>query len=204
VLVNNAGLVTKERGVTEDGIETTFAVNHLGYFLLTGLLLDLVVKSAPSRIVVVSSAGHYRGDMDLADPGYGKGGWGIMKAYQRSKLGNVLFTRLLAKKLAGQNVTVNALHPGAVATGIWAKAPGWAKPFIAVLGRLFFITAEEGGATIVYLATSPDVEGKTGLYFEKNQEKKSARAARDDALAEKLWVLSEKLTSLSPEGRGPG
>ena len=197
VLVNNAGLVTQKRTVTEDGFETTFAVNHLGYFLLTNLLLDLVVKSAPSRIVVVSSTGHYQGTMDLGDLGFEKGGWSIMNAYRRSKLGNVLFTKALAKRLEGKGVTVNALHPGGVATPIWDKAPWFTQPILAIVKRLFMITPEEGGATIVYLANSPDVEGKTGLYFEENKVKAPNPLANDDALAEKLWAESEKLVGLT-------
>ena len=117
VLVNNAGLATRRREVTEDGIERTFAVNHLGPFLLTNLLLDLLVKSAPARIVNVASSEHYDATMDLADLGFERGGWGTVKAYRRSKLGNVLFTRALANRLEGKGVTVNAVHPGAVATG---------------------------------------------------------------------------------------
>ena len=109
VLVNNAGLATQRREVTEDGIERTFAVNHLGPFLLTNLLLDLLVKSAPARIVNVASSEHYDATMDLADLGFERGGWGMVKAYRRSKLGNVLFTRALANRLEGKGVTVNAV-----------------------------------------------------------------------------------------------
>jgi NAD(P)-dependent dehydrogenase (short-subunit alcohol dehydrogenase family) len=196
VLVNNAGTVFNERGVTENGIERTFAVNHLGYFLLTNLLLDLVVKSAPSRIVVTASTGHYRGTMDLEDPGFEKGGYGIMAAYSRSKLANVMMTRSLAKRLEGKGVTVNSLHPGAVATNIWAGAPGWTQPLLSVIKSLFMISPEEGGRTITYLATSPEVEGKTGLYFEKNRPKECARLAKDEALAERLWTLSAGLVKL--------
>jgi retinol dehydrogenase-14 len=123
VLVNNAGLATRRREVTEDGIERTFAVNHLGPFLLTNLLLDLLVKSAPARVVNVASSEHYGATMDLADLGFERGGWHMAKAYGRSKLGNVLFTRALARRLEGKGVTVNAVHPGAVATGIWDCAP---------------------------------------------------------------------------------
>jgi len=196
VLVNNAGAVFSERGVTKDGIENTFALNHLGYFLLTNLLLDLLVKSAPSRIVVVSSAGHSRGTMDLDDLGFEKGGYSIMAAYSRSKLGNVLMMRGLVKRLEGKGVTVNALHPGGVATNIWAGAPGWAKPLLAVVKLLFLISPEEGGQTITYLASSPEVEGKTGLYFEKNTPKTCAPLGKDDALAEKLWAKSAELVKL--------
>ena len=196
VLVNNAGTVNAERQVTKDGLENTFAVNHLGYFLLTNLLLDLVVKSAPSRIVVVSSTGHYAGTMDLDDLGFEKGGYSIMGAYRRSKLANVMMTRSLSKRLEGKGVTVNALHPGGVATGIWDRAPKWSQPILSVVKKLVLITAEEGGKTLSYLATSPEVEGKTGLYFEKNKPKECAALAKDEVLAEKLWVKSAELVKL--------
>jgi retinol dehydrogenase-14 len=192
VLVNNAGTVYDKRTVTVDGFEATWAVNHLAPFLLTKMLLDRVVQSAPARIVVVSSTGHYRGSMDLNDVGYEKGGYFIMGAYARSKLANVLMTRSLAKMLEGKNVTVNALHPGAVATNIWAGAPGWTQPLLAVLKSLFMISPKKGAETITYLATSPEVEGKTGLYFEKNKAKKPSALGLDEGLAEQVWRLSEQ------------
>ncbi len=195
VLVNNAGTVNEHRTLTKDGIESTFAVNHLGYFLLTNLLLDLLVKSAPSRIVVVSSAAHYRGTMDLEDLGFEKGGYGIMKAYTRSKLANVMMTRSLAKRLEGKGVLVNALHPGGVATGIWDRAPKWTQPILAVVKKLVLITPEEGGKTLSFLATSPEVS-VSGKYFEKNKQKGCAPLARDEALAEKLWAKSAELVKL--------
>jgi NAD(P)-dependent dehydrogenase (short-subunit alcohol dehydrogenase family) len=195
VLVNNAGTVNVRRTLTVDGIESTFAVNHLGYFLLTNLLLDLIVASAPARIVNVSSVGHYRGTLDFDDLGFERG-YQIMKAYSRSKLGNVLFTHTLAEKLQGTGVTVNALHPGGVATNIWSGAPGWTKPILAVAKRLFMITPAEGARTITYLASSPDVEGKTGLYFEKNRPKVPSKLAQDDALADRLWAASARLVKL--------
>lgn len=195
LLVNNAGTVSASRTVTTDGLETTFAVNHLGYYLLTRLLLDLIQASAPARIVNVSSAGHYRGTMDFADLGYERG-YSIMGAYTRSKLGNVLFTRKLARALEGKGVTVNALHPGGVATNIWSGAPGWSMPLLAVAKKLFMITPAQGAQTITYLAMSPEVEGKTGLYFEKNRPKQAAKLALDDALADKLWSESARLVKL--------
>jgi NAD(P)-dependent dehydrogenase (short-subunit alcohol dehydrogenase family) len=196
VLVNNAGTVFKDRTVTEDGIEATFAVNHLGYFLLTQLLLDRIVRSAPARIVNVASIGHRRGTMDFEDLGFERG-YQIMKAYGRSKLGNVLYTRLLAQKLAGTGVTVNCLHPGAVATNIWSGAPGWAKPLLWIIGKFAFISAEEGGRRIVQLVTSPELSGVTGQYFENGRVVDPAPLGRDDALARRLWQESERLTGLT-------
>jgi retinol dehydrogenase-14 len=195
VLINNAGAVFAQRTVTSDGIEATFAVNHLGYFLLTNLLLDVIKASAPARIVNVASVGHYRGTMDFDDLGFERG-YQIMRAYSRSKLGNVLFTHTLAKQLEGTGVTVNALHPGAVATNIWSGAPGWAKPILAVAKSLLMISPAQGGQTLVYLATSPEVEGKTGLYFEKNRPRTPASLARDETLARRLWSESARLVGL--------
>ncbi|HWL89163.1 MAG TPA: SDR family oxidoreductase [Polyangiaceae bacterium] len=191
ILVNNAGSVSPTRQVTVDGFEQTFAVNHLGYFLLTTLLLDLLKASAPARIVNVSSVGHTRGTMDFDDLQMEKD-YNVMRAYGRSKLGNVLFTRELAKRLEGTGVIVNCLHPGTVRTSIWDHAPWYTKPLLAV-GKLFMISAEEGGDTIVYLATSPEVEGKTGGYYEKNRLIDPAPLAKDEALAKKLWDVSNTL-----------
>lgn len=196
VLVNNAGLATRRREVTEDGIERTLAVNHLGPFLLTNLLLDLLVKSAPARVVNVASVEHYNATMDLSDLGYERGGWNITKAYGRSKLGNVMFTRALAKRLEGKGVTVNAVHPGAVATGIWDVAPGWMQPIIWLLKKLIMITPEKAAKSIVQLALSAAVEGKTGLYFNQLKPKEPSKLALDDALAERLWAESARLVKL--------
>jgi len=194
ILVNNAGSVSDRRQVTEDGLEQTFAVNHLGYFLLTTLLLDLIEASAPARIVNVASVGHYKGDMAFDDLQY-EHGYGIMKAYQRSKLGNVLFSLELARRLADKGVTVNAMHPGGVATQIWSRTPRFAQPILAV-AKLAMVTPEEGGDRIVYLATSPEVEGKTGGYYEKDRLRTPSELARDTALQAKLWTVSEQLTSI--------
>jgi retinol dehydrogenase-14 len=195
ILVNNAGSVNADRVTTEDGLEKTFAVNHLGYFLLTNLLLDLVQKSAPARIVNVSSVGHRHGDIDFENLQFEKGGYSIMASYGRSKLANVMFTRELARRLEGKNVLVNCLHPGAVATEIWSHAPWFARPFLAI-AKLFMITSEEGGDRIVYLAMHPAVEGQTGGYYEKNQLKHPSRPAQDDAVAKKLWDVSAQLVKL--------
>ena len=196
VLVNNAGGVNKTRRLTVDGIETTFAVNHLGYFLLTNLLLDLLVRSAPARVVTVASVGHRRGTLDFDDLGYERG-YAIMRAYSRSKLANVLFAAELARRLAGTGVTSNSLHPGSVATNIWSGAPLWAKPLIQILYRPFFISAAAGAATIVQLAASPDLEGVTGKYFEKGVAVAPAPLAQDEALAKRLWDVSAKMVGLT-------
>jgi retinol dehydrogenase 14 len=195
ILVNNAGSVNDKRQLTTDGIEQTFAVNHLGYFLLTNLLLDLLEKSAPARVVNVASVGHKQGDLDFDNLQYEKGGYGIMKAYGRSKLGNVLFTAELARRLAGKGVTVNCLHPGAVATSIWSHAPGYARPLLAI-AKLFMITPEQGGDRIVHLAAGADVEGETGGYYVKDKRVAPSALGRDEALAKKLWEVSAKLVAL--------
>jgi retinol dehydrogenase-14 len=196
VLVNNAGTVYASRTVTQDGIEATFAVNHLGGFLLTNLLLDLLTGSAPARIVNVSSVGHYNGTMDFDDLGYERGGYQIMRAYSRSKLASILFTRSLAERLAGTGVTANALHPGAVATGIWSRAPWFARPVLAVAKRFFMIPPAEGAERIVYLATSVDVAETTGLYFEHDRPKEPSPLAQDVTTAERLWDESARLVGL--------
>lgn len=193
ILVNNAGLVSTRRRLTEDGVESTFAVNYLSVFFLTNLLLDRLRASAPARVVIVSSASHYAGTLDFDDLGFARG-YQIMRAYSRSKLAEVLFTRELARRLEGTGVTVNALHPGTVATGIWNRAPGFARPFFAVAKRFFMISAAEGAQTIVYLASSPQVADISGQYFDHNQPKRPSRLAQDDALAARLWEESLRLT----------
>ena len=194
ILINNAGGVSTERRETVDGIEQTFAVNHLGPFLLTNLLLDVIEKSAPARIVNVASTGHYRGTLDFDDLGFARGGYSIMRAYSRSKLANVIFTRDLARRLAGKNVTVTSLHPGAVATNIWAGSPGWAKPLLGIAKRLFMIS-EEGGRGSCTWRRVPG-RGKTGGYYEKDVERRPPDR-QDDAVARRLWDESARLTRFS-------
>ncbi len=196
VLVNNAGLAMRRREITEDRIERTFAVNHLGPFLLTSLLRDLLVKSAPARVVNVASIEHYDATMDLADLGFEHGARGPVKAYRRSKLGNVLFTRALAKRLEGKGVTVNAVHPGAVATGIWDYAPGWTRPMIWLAKKLTMITPEKAAKSIVQLASSAEIGGKTGLYFNQLEPKQPSKLALDAELAERLRAESARLVKL--------
>jgi len=196
VLVNNAGGVSVSRSETVDGIETTFQVDYLSHFLLTNLLLGALKKSAPSRIVNVSSAAHYRGTLDLDDLPM-KDGYGVMKAYSRAKLAQVLFTYELSRRLQGTGVTANCLHPGVVATNIWTRSMG-PFSFVGNFSRLFMISPQEGAETSVYLASSPEVEGVTGKYFDSKQEKRSSAESHDQVLAQRLWVESEKMCGLGP------
>ena len=194
VLLNNAGAVRLRRSLTADGFETTLQVNYLAPFLLTNLLLPLLKKSAPSRIVNVSSVAHYGGHVDLNDLQLEKG-YGVMKAYSQSKLALVLFTRELSRRLEGTGVTANSLHPGAVATNIWGSTLGPAS-FLGRITRLFMLSPERGAQTQVYLASSPEVASVSGEYFERKVEKKSSAESHDQALAEKLWDVSAAMVGL--------
>src|SRR6266849_1990963 len=195
VLINNAGLFNQRRHVTTDGYENTVATNYLAPFLLTNLQLDLLKASAPSRIVNVSSVGHYNGHINFDDLNLARdyGGW---KAYGQSKLALVLFTHELAKKLQGTGVTVNAVHPGTVATNIWTR-PFGPVGFIKALPKLFMTRPEQGAQTIVYLASSPDARNLSGEYLEKLKVKKSSDESYDEHVAQRLWDVSTKLTNLS-------
>jgi NAD(P)-dependent dehydrogenase (short-subunit alcohol dehydrogenase family) len=195
VLVNNAGTVFAHRTLTDDGIEATFAVNHLGGFLLTHLLLDRIRDSAPSRIVFTSSVGHYSATMDLDDLGFERG-YSVMRAYTRSKLANVLTTRALARRLDGSGVTVTAVHPGAIATRIWSRAPWFARPVLAVL-KLRMERPAVGGARLAYLADSPEVEGETGGYYQRNRLAEPSALARDDVLGELVYDASARMVGLA-------
>lgn len=196
VLVNNAGAVNMRRMQTEDGFEMTFGANHLGTFLLTNLLLDLIEASAPARIVNVSSRAHRRARLDFDDLNSEKSYRGFT-AYARSKLANVLFTYELARRLEGTGVTVNCLHPGVVRSRFGQNNAG-------VLGALFktFYTIavpftksnEEGAATSIYLASSPEVEGVTGKYFAGCRETPSSPASYDVEAQGRLWEISERLS----------
>ena len=195
VLINNAGLFNQRRRVTVDGYENTFATNYLAPFLLTNLQLDLLKASAPTRIINVSSVGHYNGHINFEDLNLENdyGGW---KAYGQSKLALVLFTHELAKKLQGTGVTVNAVHPGTVATNIWTR-PFGPVGFIMALPKLFMTSPEKGAETIVYLASSPDAKGLNGEYVEKLKVKKSSDESYNEEIAQRLWDVSAKLTRIS-------
>jgi len=200
VLVNNAGGINPERSLTVDGFETTFAVNHLAYFLLTKLLLERIRTSAPARIVNVSSEAHRGARIDF-DNLQGERGYGFAgaRAYGQSKLANVLFTYELARRREGSRVTVNCLHPGVVATGFGHNSGGLMGRLLAgavTAIRPFVLNAERGAETSVYLASSAEVEGVTGKYFEKKQAVASSIASYDESVATQLWQVSEKLTEL--------
>ena len=191
VLLNNAGLYMATRTLTADSIETTFAVNHLAYFLLTHLLLDVLKQSAPARIINVSSGAHKRGKIDFNNL-QGEQSYSGVYAYSNSKLANILFTRELARRLAGTNVTANCLHPGVVATHIFHSTP----KVIDWLVQMFAMSPENGAQTSIYLASSPEVAGVSGKYFYQQQEKMPRPAALDDEVAGRLWTVSAQLTGL--------
>ncbi|MHB8628627.1 MAG: SDR family oxidoreductase [Aggregatilineales bacterium] len=195
VLVNNAGLVFGKRGVTADGYEQTFALNHLGYFLLTNLLLDTLKASAPARIVNVASEAETMGELNFDDLMAEKR-YGSLRAYGVSKRANIVFTYELAKHLAGMGVTANCVHPGGVRTNFGASAGGAMALAVKLFG-LFALSPEQGAQTIIWLASSPEVEGITGQYFAKKHPIKSAAQTYDPEVQEKLWQVSEQMTGLS-------
>ncbi len=190
VLLNNAGVWHRERRVTKDGLEETFEANHLGPFVLTNLLLDVLKASAPARIVNVSSALHYRGRMNWDDLQMEKKFDGTA-AYSNSKLANVLFTRALAERLKGSGVTVNSVHPGVISTSLSREMPG----FIRALLPYVLATPAKGAQPLVRLSADADVDGVTGRYFDKLKEKKASAAALDDAAVARLWKISEELAA---------
>jgi retinol dehydrogenase 12 len=197
VLINNAGCGNIARSVTADGYETTFAVNHLAPFLLTNLLIDKLQKSPPARIVNVASRAHRNQELDFEDL-MSVRNYRVMRTYGRSKLANILFTRTLAKRLAGSNVTANSLHPGLIATGI-----GQTNPLARLAWRLIVLlrgglSVEDGAKTSLYLATSPDVERLSGDYYVKCRpaQLQTTAEAVSDAVGERLWKVSEELVGL--------
>jgi retinol dehydrogenase-12/retinol dehydrogenase-13 len=196
LLINNAGTMSARRELTPDGHELMFATNHLGPFLLTHLLLPRLRESAPARIVNVASRAHGRGHFDFDDLSLARGFAG-MAAYGRSKLGNVLFTLALSRRLAGSGVTVNCLHPGVVATNIIpANSP--LLSFAAPLAKLFMLSPERGARCTLKLALSPEVAGISGAYFDaRGHVTPPAPAARDLDLQERLWRVSAELTGIA-------
>ncbi len=193
ILVNNAGLIMGKRVVTSDNLETTFEVNYLSHFLLTLLLLDILKASAPSRIVNVTSSAHYSGKMDFDDLQEAKG-YSAMRSYSQSKLAQVLFTHELAKKLEGTGVTVNAVHPGVVRTR-WGDEGGVMGIMIRI-ARPFMLSPARGAETPIYVASSPQVEGTTGKYWEKKKEKDPSKESDNNDEARLLWIESSKLAGV--------
>ena len=195
VLVNNVGGYWATRHPTVDGLEHTFAVNHLAPFLLTNLLLDRLRASAPARVVTVSSGAHAMGIIDFEDL-HGERVYSGERAYNQSKLANVMFTYELARRLRGAGVTANALHPGVVRTNFGREdAKGWMRLMLPVI-RSFLKSPEKGAAISVYLASSPEVQGVTGQYFAGQRAKRSSTASYDTTAAARLWDVSATLVGL--------
>jgi NAD(P)-dependent dehydrogenase (short-subunit alcohol dehydrogenase family) len=193
VLVNNAGAVFGSRKLTPEGLEMTFATDHMAYFILTEALLQRLKTTPGARIVSTSSSAHASGKLDFEDLQSEKT-YSAFRAYATAKLCNVLFTRELARRLAGTGVTANCLHPGFVASRFGSQAGGWIQ-FISPVGKLFAVTPKQGADTIIYLATSPQVARMTGLYFHRRKPINTSRAAQDDAAATRLWAASETIAA---------
>lgn len=201
VLVNNVGALFMTRRVSVDGVEMTFALNHLAPFLLTNLLLDSLRSSPAARIVNIASYGHKQGHMDFSDLQFERRPYRGIDAYRQSKLANVLFTRELARRLAGTPVTANAVNPGNVATHFGLDNFGLLRGrALSVAEGLYLLavrqSAEQGAQTAIYLATSPAVAGISGGYFEKRMQAESSPDSRDAAAARRLWDVSAELTSV--------
>ncbi len=206
VLVNNAGAMFGSRQVTEDGLELTFALNHMAYFVLTQVLRERLIHSAPARVVNTASDAHLPATLDFDDLQSEKayrgnfletlryGGPGF-KVYGRSKLLNILFTRELARRLAGTGVTANSLHPGFVATRFGDQSGGLIS-FGIRIGKRFALTPQQGAETMVYLALSPDVATVTGQYFHKCRPATPSKEAQEDATAKRLWEETAKLAGM--------
>jgi NAD(P)-dependent dehydrogenase (short-subunit alcohol dehydrogenase family) len=201
LLVNNAGTYLFERTLTADGLEKTFAVNYLSHFLLTNLLLDRLRESPSARIVSLSSVAHRDGKIEW-DNLQGERHYERLDAYARSKLAILMFTYELARRLAGTHVTANAVHPGIVATGLGGEGDfvrGWLRVRVRnLLKRGSMLTPEQGARAILYAATAPELEGVSGRYLDQGQDVKSSPASYDEAVAARLWAVSEELTGLRP------
>ena len=193
VLLNNAGGYFTKHEITSDGLEMTFALNHMSYFLLTNKLMELLKYSAPARIVNVSSDAHYGVDMEFENLN-GEQEYKAWKAYQKSKLANVLFTYELLKKVPG-NITVNCLHPGFVATNFGHNNGGFFGPVLKIAQRISAIDPEEGAKTSIFLCSAPEVKGVSGKYFYKCQPKTSSRESRNMDTGKRLWQISSDITS---------
>ena len=195
VLMNNAGVFLAKRQLTEDGIEMTFAVNHLAPFLLTNLLLPILKASAPSRIVTVASTAHFGATIEF-DNLQGERRYGGFSAYGRSKLANILFTYELARRLQGTGIMANCLHPGVVRTNL-GKNSWWAFRLALFLFAPFLLNPEKGARTSIYLASSPDLENVTGKYFVECKDAKSSKQSYDENVSRRFWDMSAELTHLN-------
>ena len=202
VLVNNVGGYWNTRHVTADGLEHTFALNHLAPFLLTHLLLDRLKESEPARVVTVSSNAHRLGRVDFDDL-QGERSYSGARAYNQSKLANVLFTYELARRLRGTSVTANALHPGLVSTAFGAEDPGRAQRLLVPFMRPFMKTPAQGAATSIHVASAPGLEHVTGRYFANSKPKRSSERSYDEDAAARLWQVSADLVGLTAPTRRP-
>jgi retinol dehydrogenase 14 len=196
VLVNNVGGFWAHRHVTADGLERTFALNHLAPFLLTNLLLERLTASAPARIVTVSSGAHARGRIDFDDL-QGERNYSGQRAYSQSKLANVMFTYALARRLEGTGVTATVAHPGVVRTSFGAEDQAAYFAVMTRVARLFMKTPAQGAVTLIYLASSPLVEGVTGRYYANRKPKTSSKASYDTTAAARLWQASANLAGMT-------
>ncbi len=192
VLINNAGVMISKRIISDEGLEMNFAVNHLAPFLLTNLLLDMLKKSAPSRIINVSSGLHKRGKIDFEDLQNENKKTALFKMYGDSKLALMLWSYELSRRLEGTNVTINTVHPGVVNTNLGRHQSKFSQGF----GKLFFKKPEKGAETSIYLASSPEVEGITGKYFVKKEPRQSSKDSYNVDDAKRIWEISAKMTGL--------
>jgi retinol dehydrogenase 14 len=199
VLVNNVGGYWDTRHLTADGLERTFALNHLAPFLLTNLLWDRLIQSAPARVVTVSSNAHVQGRVDFDDL-QGERSYSGARAYSQSKLANVVFSYELARRLQGSSVTANALHPGVTRTAFGGEDPAGVQRRLVALLRPFMQAPARGAATSIHLASAPDVERVTGGYFVNRKPKRSSKASHDRAAAVRLWRVSAELVGLPAAG----
>lgn len=199
VLINNVGGYWNSRHVSANGLERTFALNHLAAFLLTNLLLDRLRRSAPARVVTVSSNAQATGRIDFDDL-QGERDYSGARAYSQSKLANVLFTYELARRLHGSTVTANALHPGVVRTSFGAEDPGRAQRLLVPVLRPLMKSATRGAATSIHLASAPELRHVTGLFFANGKARRSSPRSYDETTAARLWQISADHTGLTPAG----
>jgi NAD(P)-dependent dehydrogenase (short-subunit alcohol dehydrogenase family) len=199
VLINNAGTMLLQRRVNQAGLEMTFVVNHLGHFLLTHMLMELLRASESARVIVISSGSHWRARLDFDDL-QNENGYSGMRVYGESKLANLLFTYELARRLEGESITANAMHPGFVRTNL-GRDNGWLLHKLIRLVMLAAGTAEAGADTCIYLASSDEVEGVSGKYFKGRKAVRSSKASYNLEEARKLWEISEEILGLTEEER---